>query len=308
MTGDFGAHRPRKAIAPRWVLLGLVLSFVMAFGVAAYLYQRYVAYDRVAALHLLDDPDWALRVDLEQVALYEPFREHLLPLVLAGSEKDPRLKPRLERLRQHSRVELGVDIRELAFSQKGARWVLTVGGLFPKGGVAEGILRVLEEEQRKASLDPVRGVVSLPNGVLVQQATDGAVLFASDQPSLSEAFSSGAREGAGLPSQGAASLRVGLDDSKASGIRTLTATLVLDSPHRLHLDVETVPESGPIAAAERWLSAKVAALANVAPGSVRLEVSGPNQWHAELEMSAEQLDALGRHLGKHLRAEVFSAP
>ena len=51
---------------------------------------------------------FAVRADLEKIVLYAPLRDEVLPLVQAP-QADPRLKPRLIRLSQHTGVELGVD-------------------------------------------------------------------------------------------------------------------------------------------------------------------------------------------------------
>ena len=93
------------------VFFGLLLSAGIA---AAVMYFKLLHYQRVAALHLPPDTTAAARIDVENVALFEPVRKHLLPLANTLRAGDPRLKPRLKRLEQHTRIEFAVDLREIA--------------------------------------------------------------------------------------------------------------------------------------------------------------------------------------------------
>ena len=77
----------RRSFSHRVVFSGLVLSLVLALGVAGYIYFRYVRYERVAAQHVPAGSVAALRVDLEKVVLARAVRWHLDHRVLVYGNK-----------------------------------------------------------------------------------------------------------------------------------------------------------------------------------------------------------------------------
>lgn len=247
--------RKRRAVSPRVVFAGLVASFALAGLVALWIYVRYVAYERVAARHVYESAAAIIRLDLEKVTTYDPFRRHLLPLVTRGG-KDEGLKPRLERLRHHTRVELGVDIRELVYATGAdlAHWSLAVGGVFPDSGVPRGLHNVLEEEGIESEIGVNQ--LSFSSGVQVTQSGDGVVVFASDPATLASAANAGNRQHQlRLSEQGP--VAVALDaNALAEGVRRalgrrlgldlrgmrVTARLIAEKPMRCRLRV--VRQSG----------------------------------------------------------------
>lgn len=301
--------RPRAGIAPGWVLLGLGLSFVAAFGIAWFLYDRYVAYERIAALHLAPNPSLLVRADLEKVAMYEPFRRHLLPLLSERPAK-PRLKPRLTRLRHHTGVELGVDIRELVFSRNGesGQWIIALSGRFPKQGVVAGTHRALQEEGIRSELEPSGRWLSFDNGVRLAQAVDGVVLVASDLASL---------EHARVPGQGYQKLGISLEQPLGVGllnaaargqarVERVTSLLELGRPHRLTSTLSAAPGNSLGRADSAWFVAELGRIGNLDPNAVKFGVSGPNQLVAEVTVEGSHLDHAAGLLAQLIRVLAFS--
>ncbi len=317
--------RARPGIAPHWVLAGLGVSFVLAFGIAVVLYQRYVAYDRIASQHLVDDPELALRIDLEKVLLYEPFREHLLPLMRRG-ERNPRLKPRVTRLRQHTNIELGVDIREIVFSTTSTRkrWVVALAGMFPKRGVVEGIHRVLLEESIASRFDPATRQLRFENGVIAAQAGDGVVVFGSDPTAVEQALEPGQEYRRwGLSESHEASLvrRGPIEGSKSQRARDadgeigpmsigpMSMVLRVGRPDELAVRVETRRAARTVRSdAERDVGALLAKFANIPASSLKFEVSGPNELAAHLAVTSAELDRAAASLAALLELLAFSRP
>jgi hypothetical protein len=168
-------------------LFGLLLA---AGVVAGLMYFKLLHYRRVAALHLPPDTTVAARIDLEDVVLFEPVRKHLLTLANTLRARDPRLKPRLKRLEQHTRIEFTVDLREIAVA-RGATpgdWVVIFGGLFPKEKVVSGLRQVFVEEGIDAQLSPSGESLTLPGGLAVGQSQDGCILIAASAPRLESAL------------------------------------------------------------------------------------------------------------------------
>lgn len=307
-------NRSRRAVSPRWVLLGLLVSFVVALGVARAIYQHYVAFERVAARHLVPDADAAVRLELEQVTLYDPFRRHLLPLV-HHQEAAPadNLKPRLERLKQLTRLELGVDIRELVFSRGDGNWALALAGLFPKQGVVPGLGRVLEEEGHPVSLDSRRQVLAFVNGTVMTQASDGVVVIASDVVTLEavrrqgdEHRKLGLSEKAALSAFVEGAWRSGSTGGEPRGlVEPLRATLRLEEANSLAI---VLHHAGGLTArdATAWLSGLLRELTGTAPTSLRLVVSGPNQLSARVAIEPSQLDHGIRWLAGVIEEAAFS--
>jgi hypothetical protein len=197
------APRPRRGRSFRGVALGLGALTLLAVAIAGLLYFRLLRYERVAGLHLPADTTAAARVDVEKVVLFEPVRKHLLSLVdeLGPSAVGGSLPPRLERIRRHTKVELVVDLREIAVARGPSwdDWVVVLGGLFPKKGVIAGLSEVLRAEGILWTLSPDATVLSAPTGAALGQASDGCLVLASSADRLKAA----------LPAQ-ATHLRLGL--------------------------------------------------------------------------------------------------
>ena len=303
---DVPAERgSRRGIAPGWVLGALLLSFLAAFGVAVWIYQRYMAFERRAARHLVGDAQLVARADLEKIVLYAPFRERVLPLVQEATA-DPRLKPRLIRLSQHTGVEVGVDVREVVYSrgERPGSWVLAVGGMFPKTGVVSGLQAVLLEEGRQGEFDAATERLTFPNGVVVEQAADSVVLFASDPESLASALA---------PSERYQALDLGLGEPALSvawvvgaGAR-LNASLATHEPETLRLNLRQ-PGAGAAAAENAEPSlALVTKVTGLPRDSIQFKANGPSQWLAAVPVTTEHISRAAEAWATALRKDAFSA-
>ncbi|HEY6728042.1 MAG TPA: hypothetical protein VI197_28730 [Polyangiaceae bacterium] len=295
-------RRARGGVAPGWVLGALLLSFGVAFGVAFWIYERYVAFERRAAKHLVEGAELAVRADLEKVVLYAPFRDEVLPLVQEPTA-DPRLKPRLIRLSQHTGVELGVDVREVVYS-RGARsgsWALAVGGMFPKSGVVRGLHELLLEEGHQPRFDADTERLYLSSGAVVQQAEDSVVVFASDQQALASALA---------PSQRYQALDLGLGEPALSvafvdGAHVrLNAALDTGQPERLQLTLRGPAATGSVENT-RTLVGLVTKVTGLPPDSVQFEVVGPSRWAAVVPVTNEHLRRAAEFWASSLRTVAF---
>lgn len=176
----------RTSFSSRVVLRAFWLSIALAFGVALLVYVKYVRWAPVAATHVPASMPIAVRLQVEQAVVYEPFRKHLLPLLEAGKSGP---ETRLKHVERKTTLELGVDVREVVFGV-GARdeWVLALGGLFRRDGVVAGVGRLLTEEKRSFQLasDPDR--VRFVSGVALGVADDGTLLAAGSDALLLSAL------------------------------------------------------------------------------------------------------------------------
>lgn len=175
----------RASFSHRTVFAGLLVSFVLALGVAAFIYTRYVRFDPVAATHLPSRSDRIVHLGVEQAVVYEPFRRHLLRLVDGGTS-------RLARLEQETTVELAIDARELVWVDSPEGWVVALAGLFRRDGVVDGIQRIFADEgiELQKQRDPSGWErLSHRSGVSFAIAEDGTWLLASSAELLAEARS-----------------------------------------------------------------------------------------------------------------------
>lgn len=291
----------RRGFAPGWVLGAMLLSFVAAFGVAYWIYARYVAFERRAARHLVEDAELAVRADLEKVALYAPFRDEVLAQ-LQDSKAEPRLKPRLVRLSQHTGVELGVDVREVVYSRgrRPGAWVLAVGGMFPKTGVVQGLRDLLVEEGHRPRFEAANERLYLTSGAVVQQAADSVVIVASDLPALTSAL---------IPSQRYETLELGLGEPPLSvafvdGSARLNAAFGADAPETLRLVLhEPGPEES--VGSTRSMTALVSEVSGLPGDSIQFKVVGPSQRAAEVRVGSEHLRRVAKHWATTLRTAAF---
>ncbi|HET7544001.1 MAG TPA: hypothetical protein VFK05_29220 [Polyangiaceae bacterium] len=252
--------RARTGFSHRSVFAVFGLSLALAFAGGLFIYFRFVAYGRVAARHLPEDTRLAARIDVETLLVAGPIRARLLPLFDQGAPRAD-LKPRHDRFRAHTGVELGRDLRELVLSVSDAGWVLVFGGKFPKSGLVEGLQTTLAEEPTPSELRD--GVLQVEHGPAIGQASDGALIVASDAARLQRALRGGeAYLTLGLPPEGAGgfALRVtepappGLSGfEKISGSLSLAEQVDVDVAVRLRPGESSDPSR--ISAAFRALSA-----------------------------------------------------
>ena len=193
--------RPRSGFGHRSVFAVFGLSLALAFVGGLFIYFKFVAYGRVAARHLPEDTRVAARIDVETLLISSPIRARLLPLFDQGAPRAD-LKPRHDRFRAHTGVELGRDLREIVLSVSDAGWVLVFGGKFPKSGLVQGLQTTLAEEPTPSVLSD--GVLQVEHGPAIGQASDGALVVASDAARLRSALrGSAAYLALGLPPEGA---------------------------------------------------------------------------------------------------------
>ncbi|HMJ11893.1 MAG TPA: hypothetical protein VK524_10795, partial [Polyangiaceae bacterium] len=102
------ARSERKGL-PYWVVAsGFGALLALGIAVAVLIYFRLIRYERVAGYHLPQETTFAVRLDVEQAIVYEPFRRHLLPLANRGrgEQRTARvLEPRLDRIKRHTGIE-----------------------------------------------------------------------------------------------------------------------------------------------------------------------------------------------------------
>lgn len=176
----------RPSFSHRTVFAGLAASFVLALGVAAFIYVRYVRFEPVAATHLPAQSARIVQLGVEQAVVYEPFRRHLLRLADGDSS-------RLARLKRATTVELAIDAREFVWvdTPEGG-WVVVLAGLFRRDGALDGIQRIFAEEDvvLHKEGDAGRGQRLVHHsGVSFTIADDGTWLLASSPELLAEARS-----------------------------------------------------------------------------------------------------------------------
>jgi hypothetical protein len=179
----------RRPLRSRWVLLGLLTLFCAVLGGFWAGYRFLVYYERKAALHLPEGTEAVVRLDLEQVVLFEPFREHIL-----GSAKRWVTVAEWTDLGKSLGINFGMDLREVLFAGQAStvtgngHWVLVIAGLFPKTGVLADFGRWLDEHEHPGCA--VEGErLSCPNhGLIAEQAADGSIVVAPNASVLAEAL------------------------------------------------------------------------------------------------------------------------
>jgi hypothetical protein len=297
-------------------------SIAVAIVFAAIVYATMIRYTPVAAQHLPADSAFAVRVDLEKVVLYEPFRKHLLPLV-------DELRPggsgsRLVRIQRATKLDLGLDLREIAFARgsSASDWVLALGGKFPKRGVVAGIAQVLREDGIAVELAPGGASLRLPGGVAIGQAADGALIVASSAERLERALPAqhGYRE-LGLALEPAVSFALGeaflamrgSELADVGPIRGVSGAIELGDPLRGTARVALAPGSDAAGVAERARSRAraLAAVARLAGAdvageagvleSVEITVAGPESLAVGFQWQRDDLDRGARSLAQAIR-------
>lgn len=226
----------------RTVLSLFALTIVLAFFGGVAIYFKFVAYGRVAARHLPEDTQLAARIDVETLLISGPVREKLLPLFDSGTR--PNLKARHDRFRAHTGVELGRDLREIVLGVSDAGWVLVFGGKFPKTGLVEGLQQTLAEEPTPATLSD--GVLQVAGGPAIGQASDGALIVASDAARLRLALQGGeVYLKLGLPPEGAGGFALQVRDPAPPGFEHFERVSgALDLGERVEADVAVRLKAG----------------------------------------------------------------
>jgi len=225
-------------------VFGVLLALGVALGVT--IHRRYVGFDRVAAHHVPSDTTLVVRWDVDKIALFEPTRRFLLPLLDAPRSGAPNsasaatvesLAGRRARFAHESGTLMNRDLREaVALFGPGAHdWAVILAGAFSQVDLLEAAARTLQQEGwpwRRIAADRL---VS-PEGAALGRTADGALILASNlsrldavlvrRPALPE-----------VPRVGAGSLRL---VPAASGLPAGTAPLLemLGRPAEVTADAE----------------------------------------------------------------------
>jgi hypothetical protein len=175
------APRHRAPHSFRSVAIGGAALAALLVAVAMSLYFRYIHYERIAARHVPQGSVLAVRLDVEQVTLYEPVRRHLIPLLGGPGRSPPDAAATLARLEERTQLKRA-DLREIVVARGADRseWTVVLGGIFPRGTSPAVLASALaaEDPAWAPSLDATV-VVHRGTGVAVTRATDGAVIIAS---------------------------------------------------------------------------------------------------------------------------------
>lgn len=175
----------RQPVSHRRVWLGLIALAVFVLGVFVVGYWVLVRYEDKVARHVPKDAVAALRLDVEQVVLYEPIRKHVFPVV-DGAKTNA---SRLAKLKQETGVNLGMDLREImvALLPQG-RYVAAVGGLFPTSDLLRKTLTVLPPDHGCKLTGARLGCTLEGASVWFEQAEDGVVLMSNSEQVLDAAL------------------------------------------------------------------------------------------------------------------------
>lgn len=164
---------------------------VVAVCSAFFIYEKYVKTVPKAAGHLPDGAAFALRLDVEQVVTYEPFRKHILKVFERSREGR---EPRAKHLERKTTVELGIDSRELALAvMPDEQWVILLGGVFRRDEVLEGAQEMLDEEGIATALE--ENLLCHASGICFGVAEDGTFVLASTKNLALQARAPGRLDG-----------------------------------------------------------------------------------------------------------------
>jgi hypothetical protein len=255
----------------------------------------------------------------------------LLDRALVGDVARSPSSSRLVRLREAG-LNLALDLREVVFArlERGAGWVLALGGIFGTEPLLPRIERVLREEPGVRSTSERGMIILQPSGVALGQADDGTLLIASDAALLERALPpSRGYEAVGLSPNGAAALGAlasWLGERASAGAKSLSsgatlsrasARLELGDPLVLTADIE---HGAPIdvAAVHReigdWLGTPSDAV-NFAPQAdwggeralvarARLISSAPTRVSVSTTWQRDELDRAARSLAAWLEPRL----
>jgi hypothetical protein len=185
------------ALSFRVVMLTFAALLVLGVGLGVVIHRSYVGFERVAAHHVPADAALVVRWDVEKVALFEPTRRFLLPLLddarphgaLPNGASAPNgastLDSRRERFARESGSMIGRDLREVValFGPGEHDWAIVFAGSFPTGDLIAAAARTLQNEGWAwRSVGPAR--IASPEGLALGRAEDGAFVLASSPERL----------------------------------------------------------------------------------------------------------------------------
>jgi len=325
-------HPVSAGVVALWAGIGAVALVLVAYVA----YRQLLHYERRAIEHVPVGAELALRINLEQVVLFDPVRRHLLPLVdraaVSISEGEPP-PSRLLRLREAG-LNLGMELRELVFAREpGGGWSLALGGLFAREPLLPRIEAVLRAEPGARLRVEGAMIIFEPSGAALAQAEDGVLILASDAAMLARALPANrGYEGLGLRRDGAASL-----GALGSWLRALSppaeggplasneplrvsVRLELGDPLELYADIEHAAPSA-VAAARRELDGWLGTPAdgsNFAPQAdwggeralsarARLSQASPTQIEVRASWERAELDRATKSLAAWLDARIHAS-
>ena len=311
MTDSDPPGTARAGLGHRLVFTVFGLSIALAFAGGLLIYFKFVAYGRVAARHLPDDTWLAARIDVETLMISDPVRGRLLPLFDQGAPAGANLKPRHDRFRAHTGVELGRDLREIVFGMSDSGWVMVFGGKFPKSGLVQGLQTTLTEEPTATVLEG--DVLQVQGGPAIGQASDGALVVASDAGRLRAALRGGeAYLRLGLPPEGAGGFGLRVRDPAPPGFESFTqvaGAIQLKDQVQADIAVHLRPGASPEPSGIARSFARLGAAAPPESGAPRplqnAEVypRRADEATVKLTWTRAELDATASWLGGLLRAQ-----
>jgi len=256
----------------------LGVSLTLAFALALYVYQRYVSYVPRVTRHMPSEYALALRLDIEQAVVYEPFRRHLLPLIEASRTQDPtggrKSVSRLQALRDQTTIELGVDLRELGIAvDRAGHWVVLLGGHFRRDEIVSGVARMLQREGIPVRLGGSPQRLVHQSGAAFAAADDGVLVLAQTEELLDRVLAT-QPERPELRAGTALAVAFGADDVSAWGGARLA--VFPGQEFRAELVLPQAPELGEEA---------LVALASGKTGDFKL-LSGSERWQVRRDDGA----------------------
>ncbi|MET0410835.1 MAG: hypothetical protein ABW217_06045 [Polyangiaceae bacterium] len=288
------ARNQRRSRSFKIVALVLLALFGVAAVGAVVAYYKLLHYERVAVHHIPASAAWAARVDVERVALFEPVRRHLLPLVNRMGSATPAASAPSGRdlataLRQELGLNLGMDLREIVVAGGPGLgdWLVVLGGIFPKRSdlivrASELLLSQVGVRTRPSSDDLL---LFEGAGTALAQADDGSLVFGTSAELVKSALAPGLRfaELGLAPDQGVGGFGVLpaslLDPLVLRVLGSVAATLATiqrvqgrlepESNGRVSLQIDvhsTTPAAGLAGEVQGWLGSAASLMAFV-PGA-----------------------------------------
>lgn len=176
----------RPSFSYRTIFAALGVSLILAAIVAGYIYERHVRFVPTAAVHLPTNFQFAVRLDVEQAVVYEPFRTFMLPLIEKGWTGP---ESRAKALERATTLEVLIDAREFVYGElPEGEWIAIAGGMFRRDGVLSGVEAMMRAEGVELSRHP-QGLVHR-SGVAFGVSPNGNLLLTSSVGVLEGALSS----------------------------------------------------------------------------------------------------------------------
>jgi len=172
----------RGGLSHRAIFSALAIAVALGVYGGALLYTRFVSFTRVAASHVPATFSAAVRVDVEQVILFEPVRRSLFPLLNELPTPSTKEAPRVRRLESEAGVQLAIDLRELLLGWDNAgNWLGVIAGKFPSQRVAQAVAAEyassIKQPISPLSLAGAVAAFQLTRELTLAEAVDGALLL-----------------------------------------------------------------------------------------------------------------------------------